>query len=81
MTRSRHLSVRQTQRLLLLGYSHNRWYVRSRFVEVAQEALTDPAYVPIVARILREHPEARDFTRGGFEGISLPAVIAEALAA
>ncbi|WP_353816341.1 serine/threonine-protein kinase [Agromyces sp. SYSU T00266] len=69
------------ERLLLLGYSHNRWYVRSRFVEVAREALGDPAYVPIVARMLREHPEARDFIRGGFEGVSLPAVVADALAA
>lgn len=80
-TRDIEIRTSLLERLLLLGHSHNRWYVRSRFVEVAKDALQDPAYVPVVARILRAHPETRDFTRGGFEGVSLPVVVSDALAA
>jgi hypothetical protein len=68
-------------RLLILGYQHNRWYVRDVFVEVVTTALRQPMYAPIVAGILRANPDPIDFVREPLQKVSLPAVIANVLAA
>jgi len=77
------LEIRQQiiERLLVLGFSHNRFFVRSAFLEVVSEAFRDPVYTPIIAGILRGHPDAIDFVRDGLEEMSLPQVILDLLAA
>lgn len=69
------------ERLLNLGYQHNRWYVRNVFVEVLTVALRQPMYAPIVAGILRDNPESHEFVREPLQRISLPRIVVEALAA
>ncbi len=72
---------RVIERLLVLGCSHNRFFVRAVFLEVVGEAFRDPVYTPVVAAILRDHPEAIDFVRDELETMSLPQMIIEVLAA
>ena len=68
------------ERLLVLGYTHNRWYVRSRFIDVVEDALRKPEYAPVVAQVLRKHPDALSFVRDSMLELSLPPIVAEALA-
>jgi len=69
------------ERLLVLGYTHNRWFVRNRFVAAVQDALKRPENAPLVAEVLRNHPESHAFVRGSLLDLSLPSVVAEAVAA
>ncbi len=69
------------ERLLVLGYTHNRWYVRGRFIAVVEDALRKPEYAPVVAGVLRRNPDAVEFVRESLLELSLPAVVADALAA
>jgi serine/threonine protein kinase len=69
------------ERLLVLGYSHNRWFVRNRFVAAVGDALKRPENAPLVAEVLRNHPETHAFVRGSLLDLSLPTIVAEAVAA
>ena len=66
-------------RLLVLGASHNRWFVRDRFIEVVRGALTQPHYAPLVAAALRDNPWAVDFVSAHLNELSLPSVVRDAL--
>lgn len=68
-------------RLLVLGASHNRWFVRDRFIEVVRSALAQPHYAPLVAEALRENTWAVDFVRAHLRELSLPTVVRQALEA
>ena len=68
-------------RLLVLGWSHSRYYVRSVFVEIVIDAIRDPAYTPIVVAALRNHQDAIDFVREQLLEHSLPQVVIDVLAA
>jgi len=68
-------------RLLVLAHSHNRYRVRTKFIELAHEAMLDPTYTPVVTEIIRMNPECKEFLRAEFIVSSLPAVVAEELAA
>ena len=69
------------ERLLVLGWSHSRYYVRSVFVEIVIDAIRDPAYTPIVVATLRNHQDAIYFVREQLLWHSLPRVIIDVLAA
>lgn len=69
------------RRLLVLGASHNRWFVRNKFVELVRSALTEPHYAPVVANALRDNDWAIDFVRSALQELSLPPVIASVLRA
>lgn len=73
--------TRVIERLHVLGYEHNRWFVRSVFLEVVEDALKDQSYAQAIAAIIRDHPEGREFVVGPLRELSLPLVVAEALAA
>lgn len=67
------------QPLLLLGWSHNRYAVRSIFVRVASKASRDGECVFGLAETLRENPEARLFVKEEMLHQSLPPIIVSAL--
>ena len=69
------------ERLLVLGWSHGRYYVRSVFVDIVTDAIRDPAYTPIVVAALRNNPDAVDFVREQLMEHSLPQVVVGILAA
>lgn len=66
-------------RLLVLGHTHSRWFMRDRFIEVVRLGFTNAHYTPMVARLLRETPGAAESVRDAVEQLSLPVVIQEAL--
>lgn len=66
-------------RLLILGASHNRWYVRDQFIEVVRSALAQSHYAPLVVEALRRSPWAIDFVRVQLSELSLPTIVREAL--
>jgi eukaryotic-like serine/threonine-protein kinase len=68
-------------RLLVLGATHNRWFVRDRFIEVVRGALAQPHYAPLVAAALRDNPWAVDFVSAHLNELSLPSVVRDALQA
>ncbi|TCL72516.1 MULTISPECIES: serine/threonine-protein kinase [unclassified Curtobacterium] len=68
-------------RLLVLGASHNRWFVRDRFIDAVRLALRDAAHAPVVAAVLRDNAWALDFVREPLRQLSLPRVVEEVLAA
>lgn len=67
------------ERLLVLGYEHNRWFVRDRFSDVVRTALQEPGYGAAIAAIIRSYPRALPFIRPALEGMSLPTAIRDAL--
>jgi len=69
------------ERLLVLGFDHSRWYVRDRFIEVVEGALEDPVYAPVIARVLRNHPDAVDWVRDPMINLSLPPIVAQVFTA
>lgn len=81
---SEDMEVRQMvlRRLLILGTTHHRFYVRTCFVDVAKDALRDETYALAIARLLEDEHEARAFVADELRSrVSLPRVIIEALAA
>jgi len=69
------------RRVLTLALSHNRYRVRTLFIELATEAMIDETYAPIVADVIRNLPDSKEFLRGEMKIASLPAIVAEELAA
>ncbi|MFC7859428.1 serine/threonine-protein kinase [Arthrobacter koreensis] len=61
--------------LLLLGWSHNRYPVRTIFVRAALQAARDPQLVYRLGDILRENMEAKIFVRDELLAQSVPGVI------
>jgi serine/threonine protein kinase len=74
-----HVHRQILERLLVLGYEHNRWYVATRFVELAVHAIRDSAYVPLVADVLRSNPSAVPFVADGLRSHSMPPLISALL--
>jgi len=68
-------------RMLILGASHNRFFVRSTFIDLVDEAIKQPHYAPIIASMLRDNEWAIEFVRDPLKDLSLPKVIVDALAA
>lgn len=67
------------RRMLVLGASHSRYYVRSQFVDLVNEAIKEPHYAPIIAGILQEEKWTIDFVDASLRSLSLPRVIVNAL--
>ena len=69
------------RRLVILALSHNRYRVRTLFIDLATEAMIDETFAPVVADIIRNLPGCKEFLRGEMKIASLPAIVAEELAA
>ena len=67
--------------LLDLAQSHNRFRVRTMWINIAHEVMVDPTYAPIVASLVRDMPHCKEFLLGEIQLASLPAMVAEELAA
>lgn len=64
------------KRVLILGTTHNRFFVRDRFLDMAEVALRDETYPPILARIFRDNPQSKDFAGQQLaERVSLPRIL------
>lgn len=68
-------------RILVLGATHNRFFVRNTFIELVDNAIKQPHYVPMVANLLRANENALDFVREPLRELSLPRAIVHVLAA
>ena len=80
-TESTSIRTMMLKRLMLLGKAHNRFYVADVFSALVSEAISEQTYVQIVARLLRAHPECKEYLRKALLKRSLPALITEELAA
>lgn len=67
------------QPLLLLGYNHNRYFVRDLFVRIGGKAANDAQYVHSLIDILDANPGARAFVRDAMLGTSLPPAVQQIL--
>jgi serine/threonine protein kinase len=65
--------------LLMLGWSHNRYPVRTIFVRVACQAAREPDCVYGLAEILNENPDARAFVKDELLQQPLPTLIVNIL--
>jgi serine/threonine protein kinase len=68
-------------RLLELGESHNRFYVRDVFVSVVVKAVKAPGYAQVVADILRAGGSERDFVKNALRQQMMPQIVLDALEA
>jgi len=59
------LRMRILERLLILGFEHNRFYVGDRFIDMVRFVESDPAYPHAVADLLRANESAIPFVREG----------------
>lgn len=66
-------------RVLELGRSHNRWYVRGVFKEVASLALKQPGHAQVLADVLRANPPGAAFVESALRSLSLPKVVLDVL--
>ncbi|AWK76436.1 hypothetical protein CBI38_34080 (plasmid) [Rhodococcus oxybenzonivorans] len=68
-------------RLLELGASHNRWYVRNVFVAVVVKAVKIPGFAQVVADVLREDQDSAEFVATYLRQQSMPQIVLNALEA
>jgi serine/threonine protein kinase len=80
-TTSTELRTTILRRLMLVGTSHNRFYVADQFATLAAGSFDEQVYVQIVAGLLRDHPESKEFLRFALGKKSLPPLILQELAA
>jgi len=75
-TRDIEVRAAALNRTLILGTTHNRFFVRDRFLDMAEVALRDETYPPIIARIFRDNPQSKDFAGQQLaERVSLPRIL------
>lgn len=65
--------------LLLLGYNHNRYFVRDVFVRIGGKAANDTQYVHTLIDVLDANPGARRFVREEMLATSLPPAVQQIL--
>lgn len=65
--------------LLLLGYNHNRYFVRDLFVRIGGQAANDVRYVHSLIDVLDANPGARRFVRDAMLATSLPPAVEQIL--
>lgn len=80
-TTSTELRTMILRRLMLLGTSHNRFYVADQFAKVAAGSFDEQVYVQIIAGLLHENPQCKEFLRIALGKKSLPPLIVQELAA
>lgn len=68
-------------RLLELGASHNRFYVREVFVVLVAKAVKAPGYAAVVADILRADPTGCEFVMQALRQKAMPQIVLAALEA
>jgi serine/threonine protein kinase len=80
-TTSTELRTTILRRLMLLGKAHNRFYVADQFAKIAASSFEEQVYVQIIAGLLHENPDCKEFLRFALGKKSLPPMIVQELAA
>ena len=68
------------RRVLRVGADHNRYYVRDVFVSMVEQCCRTDQGAILVARVLREEADTREFVSAALLRLSLPRVVRDALA-
>lgn len=66
-------------RILELGASHHRYYVRDEFADLVEKAIKVPGYAQVVADVLRNDPQSAEFVADTLRQRSMPQVVLDAL--